>query len=695
MGRSLILTCPVCKTSWEWNGASSSTEPVKKDKRRQVFAAVGIAILLLTGTWNRAWLPTGLFLLTVLGWLACRHIAAATQTPTFWRTTARAIWEATTSVIGAAAIGFGLVIVLVNFLNIYPSISPNRFPSWMLALEINIVGINSWFQSTATKILIAGVYLALLGIFIAIHFLARRYQKEWRPVGVLSRWKQLLTKATVVLQVVTLFTFFSQVPLDEHVAKLAEELRWRYGVARRAEREWESKRLIADELRQAAKSATTQTKEDKDNFVAYIKDFAAKLRPLRVDPDPIPTINQPSPAPPPRSSRWSPGPWRPPSWPKPPVQVREKINNGTRLVIDDYKPSSSRRLLALPATGQPSKPATAASNDIAKADAVVAAQVELASPQPHSEPVRVELLSSDHLSGLTWPITTAEQWSAAEAETTEAEVRADIAETRYGEVLQAALEAVGEFAGLQIAADSVVEAWVDLTINNLTDRWYGYVRSHESTTLSRLVSHVKRLFTPQENAAEKLVANIRRHINGSDYDAAERLIDQLRTTYPTTKSASLADSLTEELTARQAPPPVPLDPEPTPEVLSEPKPRLVVYMHADCQSSQDFLTNTITNTVITAQMKEFKSETWDLNVTPNKEAEIPQGFDDLPVIVFENRAREVIGIIEGADARNPLLFFQAMQGVLDRGSSVPALNLRRRGPSESPRVRPSICRLRR
>src|SRR5689334_8825097 len=276
-GRNLIVTCPACKTSWHRPVEMLSSETVEHRRARPIVKAVVIALLLLGAVWNAAWLPAGLFVLALVAWLTCKHKAAA-EPETIWQSLWKVLCGATASACGAAAIGFGLLLALVNVLNVYPSITPDRYPSWLLALETRLVQADSWFASANTKAMIAAIYVGLLALSVSGHFLLKRYDVEWRPVGTLSRWKQRLTKAVIVLQVVTLFTFFTQIPLDAHVAKLAEELRWRYGVARRAEQEFEAKRLVAEELGQAAKSAKPESKTNKADFVSKLELFRTQIQ---------------------------------------------------------------------------------------------------------------------------------------------------------------------------------------------------------------------------------------------------------------------------------------------------------------------------------------------------------------------------------------------------------------------------------
>ena len=97
-----------------------------------------------------------------------------------------------------------------------------------------------------------------------------------------------------------------------------------------------------------------------------------------------------------------------------------------------------------------------------------------------------------------------EQWERAREQVAEQEARADKAEQLYGQAVKGALEAVCEYMGLQVNAYPVVEAWVNLTVNNLVDRIYGYIFLSKPEKLYRLASHLRRLFSLRRRGPKKL-----------------------------------------------------------------------------------------------------------------------------------------------------------------------------------------------
>lgn len=64
----LRLTCPACRTTWEWvppDYGAQFAEPVRPPRVHPALTLAS-ALLLACGAWNRAWAPTFLFLLTAL-----------------------------------------------------------------------------------------------------------------------------------------------------------------------------------------------------------------------------------------------------------------------------------------------------------------------------------------------------------------------------------------------------------------------------------------------------------------------------------------------------------------------------------------------------------------------------------------------------------------------------------------------------
>lgn len=558
----LILTCPACRTTWEWvppDYGSPFVEPAKPPRVHPILTLAS-ALLLACGAWNRAWAPTSLFLLTALAWWGFRRKALTGRDETFLQKGSAALWEACASVAGAAAVGFAAVLALVTFLNSYSKMTPSSYPSWLPSLESGLVGISAWLQNSVNKSAMAVTYVVLILLCIFVAGWTRRHNREWRPVKRLSNWKQLITKAAVALQAFTFFTFFSQAPINAHALRLEQQLRWRYGVAKRAEQELDAKRLLAEQLQEAARDPELR-KEDRDDFAAQINE----LRPDFPPSNPVSAARRP-PSPPsagPRGPTPPNGPggppgggppgWRPPSWPQPPDNVRDKLDGGKPLTPDDYRRLPPKTVAGKPTAASSDRPASpkkvAADGRTpweVKAETVVVNQIESAAPLSGSGAPLAARTPPDPAEGMVWPIKTVEHWEQAKAQVAAQEAKADTAERRYGQAIQGALEAVCEYIGLQVNADPVVEAWLDLTIDNLSDRVYGYIFSNEPNWRSRLATHVRRLLSPKETAAEKLVADARARINASDYEAAERLAGELLSKYPTTKASKQARGLAEE-----------------------------------------------------------------------------------------------------------------------------------------------------
>ena len=105
---SLRVSCPNCKTTWEWS-PDSLAETAKRSRRRlpHLATALVIVMLLTCGAWNRAWSPTLLFLFTILVWWYARK-AATGQEARFWQKGVNAVWEATASIVGSCRYRFRL-----------------------------------------------------------------------------------------------------------------------------------------------------------------------------------------------------------------------------------------------------------------------------------------------------------------------------------------------------------------------------------------------------------------------------------------------------------------------------------------------------------------------------------------------------------------------------------------------------------
>lgn len=719
----LILTCPACKTTWEWVPSDYSApflEPVKPPRVHPALTMAS-ALLLACGVWNRAWLPTSFLLMTALAWWGFRRKALMGRDQTFLRKGSVALWEAFASVAGAAAVGFASVIALVTFLNGYAGVTPSSYPSWLPSLESGLVGISAWLQNSANKSMMAVTYIVLILLCIFAAGWARRHNREWRPVKRLSNWKQLITKAAVALQAFTFFTFFSQAPINEHALRLEQQLRWRYGVAKRAEQELDAKRLLAEQLQEVARDPERR-KEDRDDFAAQINELRRDFTP----PNPASAANRPA-APPPDERSGPPpfagsgepppgGPvgWHPPSWPRPPDYVRDKFDSGKPLTPDDYRRSQPETVTGKPTAAtsdRPARPNKVAADGRApweaRAETVVVNQIESAEPSSGNGAPPAARTPPDPVEGMVWPIRAVEDWEQAKVQVAAQEAKADAAERRYGQAVQGALEALCEYIGLQVNADPVVEAWLDLTIDNLSDRVYGYLFSGERDWQSRLVTHVRRLLSPKETAAEKLVAEARARINASDYEGAERLVGELLIKYPKTKASKQARSLAEESgfqRVKKSYTDVNVSWEETIKACSDylddhydsphseqvrqwldvskrekakaeidaRTPRMFIYVKAGCGNSQYFQEVTSQDPLVVSAMEQFRHEVRYIHTASAAElAKIDSTRERVfPIIIFENRAGELLGSVGGGKALEPdrlLIEMQAARHRLQQG----------------------------
>lgn len=714
----LKVTCPQCKTVWEWSppGLHAQAAPTVeaaptfddaqavKSERMYLVALQASAAVLVCGALNRAWMPTLLFLLTALAWWACRRIASAGGEGGLWRKGSAALWEATASTAGGAAIGFAAVIALITFLNGYAGLTPSRYPSWLPAMESGLVGISAWLQDAENKKLMAAVYVVLIVSSVVAVVWARRYEKRLTPVKTLSNWKQLVTKAAVAIQAFTLFTFFSQAPINEHALELEQQLRWRYGVAKRAEHELGNKRLLAEQLKEAARDPR-RSQEDKDDFIRPIADLRSNFRPPAAPPAAPPATPPPPPGdpsgPPPPPPPDDPPPtrpfdWHPPSWPHPPAPVRDKLDKGQPLGPDDYRPSSAKTRSEPPVEtasdeSAPPKKAEPGGRDswLSKADAVVSKQLEDAKPPAGDEVPAPGQLPADPAEGMVWPIKTVDDWEKAKGQVAAQEAKADRAEGLYGQALHGAAEVVCEAIGLQINAAPLVEAWADLLIDNVADRARGYVLSAEPSLLSRFTTQFRRLFTPRENAAEKLAAEARARIGAADYEGAERLVGDLIVKYPKTKAGKEARGLAEECSFERARRNYEngswdntisecsnylddhYDSRRSGQVRQWLKvtkqrqaadeadaktPRMIVYVKEGCGNSKYFLRQTIRNPSVSSAVGGVHYDLRDYDASmPWQQSKIFGGQRQVvfPVVIFESRTGALLARTEGLAATTP------------------------------------------
>jgi len=695
----LKVTCPECKTVWEWSPPGSHAEDARagKSERVQLVALQASAAVLVCGAFGRAWMPTLLFLLTALAWWACRRKASAGGEEGLLRKGSAALWEATASTAGGGAIGFAAVIALITFLNGYAGLTPSRYPSWLPAMESGLVGISAWLQDADNKKLMAVAYVVLIVLSVVGAVWARRREKRLKPVQRLSNWKQFLTKATVAIQAFTLFTFFSQAPINEHALELEQQLRWRYGVAKRAEQELDNKRLLAEQLKEAA-GDPARSPEDKDDFATHIADLPSNYPPPAAPPSaPTPPPDGPrGPTPPDDPPPTRPFNWRPPSWPHPPAPVRDKLDRGEPLAPDDYRPSSAKSRSAPPAEtasdeSAPPKKAEPEAHDswLSKADAVVGGQVKGAEPPDGEDVPAPGQPPADPAEGMVWPIKTVDDWGKAKEQVTAQEAKADRAESLYGQTLHAASEVLCESIGLQINAAPVVEAWADLVLDNVADLARGYVLSAEPSVRSRLTTRIRRLFTPRENAAEKLLAEARARAGAADYDAAERLVGDLIVKYPKTKASKQARELAEECSFQKAQRSYEngswdnaisacsdyLDDyydsrrsgrvsqwlkatkqKKAADAADALTPRMTVFVKEGCGNSQYFLRQTIRNPSVNSEVGRVHYEVRDFDSAGRWEhSRIFGGQREItfPVVLFESRTGALLGRIEGLGATTP------------------------------------------
>lgn len=702
----LKVTCPECRTTWEWApaGYGAETAEVAGPTRLRKIIVAATALLLACGVWNRAWTPSLLFLLAVSVWWACGRKASAGREETLLRKGSGAVWEAAGSVAGAAATGFAAVLGLVTFLNSYAGLTPSRYPSWLPALEDGLVKLSARLEDSNNKTLVSLTYVFLILLCVVATAVARRQGKEWKPVKRLSRWKQRLTKAAVALQAFTFFTFFAQSPINAHALELERGLRWRYGVAKRAEQQLDTKRLLAEQLRDAALDPDA-SKEDRDAFSVQIADLRPGFRPRPAPPAADgPGTHPPSP-PPGGSPPGGPRGWRPPSWPRPPEQVRDKLDKGKPLTPDDYGPTRKTEPSASGSTrsGSTAEREKAGSEGQvsweAKAEKVVVARIDDSAPPDAGVAAGADQTPPDPAEGMVWPIKTAENWEQAKEQVAAQEAKANEAERIYGQAVQGALEAVCEYAGLQINADPLVGAWIDLTINNLADRVHAFIFRGEPTARAVIARHLRRLLSPRENAAEKLADGARARIGASDYDAAERLVGELLRNYPNTKASKQARGLAEQYTFERIKASYRssawgetirlcsdyldehYDASRSQQVrdwlnvskrqkaaddLDARTPRMIVYVRVNCGNSKYFREVTSQEAVVRSELGRFRYELRDLDKAPLAEQmeAASTGQEILPVILFKNRAGELLNSIGGSSALDPAVLTAKMRAVL-------------------------------
>lgn len=559
----IIVTCPYCKTSWDWSPPDYPTLPPSQPKSRFAIRVIILAAVLLLGcgAWSHSWVPTLLFLLTFLNWLWCRHKSITAQ-ETLWGKSSSAIWEATASVAGAAAVGFGSVIALVTLLNLYAGLTPSSYPRWLPVLQDQLIRASSWFQDEGNKTIIAIIYISLILFCIVVAGVARRYKKEWKPIRTLSKGKQYITKAVVALQAFTIFTFFSQSPIDKYLQELERQCRWQYGVAKRAEDRATLKRLLAEQMKSAADEDPGE-EEDRREVVTWIEGLRVSFPP-RINP---PQANLPqSPAATPGGPKGGPnhpgGPrgWRPPSWPRPPKGYLERLDSGGKPSHDDYKSSGTDGQVpggAADDKAEGEKPqdggdASRAREWKRKAESAVVKQVEDALPVADGEVPLKNVGAPDPTQALPLSINSVSSLRKLKDEVVAQEARADEAERLYGEAIQGLMEAVCEYIGLKVTADPVVEAWADLVLNNVADRVYGWLFPSDPTRLSKTAVFFRRLLSPLETTAGKIYNKAKELAQAGDPKGAREQALLLSKNYAKTKTAQESGRLIEEYTFQWA-----------------------------------------------------------------------------------------------------------------------------------------------
>jgi hypothetical protein len=596
------------------------------------------------------------------------------------------LYETTASSCGAAAIGLGLVIVLVTFLNVYPGISPTNYPSRLIRFESLLIQISAWTQTSNNKLKITLVYVSFIICSFFLSLILRRYQKEWRPVRSLTNFKQNANKVLLSIQVITLFTVFGHAPINERVDELAEQRSWRYGVAKRAEQEFEAKRLIAEELTKAARDHKSAAQDEKDTFLQQIADLRSRMPTAPTTSQPTPSTS-PFPYYPPRGNGW-----RPPNWPTPPDKVLTKIRNRTPLGPSDYQPAQTGAK-----EPRPPRPAGAPSENsrFAEADRLVADQIENAIPYQSSQ-TQSDLIRSDPSVAKIWPPKTSDQWRIANELLQQQELKADLAERRYGEAMQALLEGVSEYLGMQISADAIAGIWIDLAISNTSDRVYEHLFSKDSARFAKVVEQLGRLFTPRETKAERLKQQVENKLQSGDYASSESLLAELER-YPKTRAGKSAGSLAEEVSFRKVSGSVTSSGtnwEQTIKTASEylahyahseragqvrqwlvsakgektrveieaQKPIMLVYLRDTCSMSQHFREHTSQDPEVIAERGKFRYQQLNVDRTPPS---VSFGAREtlLPIIVFQDRNGLVLDTLTGRAALMPTTLTMHMRSI--------------------------------
>jgi len=693
----LEITCPKCRTNWFW----STNKPSEKQDDRKIFSAettqkpsrrfprqwiafVVALIFIALGIWNEAWLATLLFTATSIIWFFCNRELSIVSTETLWQSAKGVVLETTSGIAGAAAIGFAFVIALITFLR-FTITNPAAYPAWLPAFEINLIGLNNWLQSSDNKLRISIAYLGVIVSCVAASLLARRFNKDWRPIQTLSRTKRGMTRSLVVLQAIAFFTFFSQGPVDDYTLKLAQRERWLYGVAKRAEQEFEERTLIAEAIKTAAEEQKKNSKEEKNAFWSEL----AKLRgliPPPATPNSSPIKSQPL-APFPGSPFQRSG-WRPPSWPNAPPDVSTRIAEGRTLELKDFQPAK----LSSPLSFREGPPPQAQS--LTNATTLVAATIDLAKPEGVAIVAKAELPPVDPQAGFVWPLETDEHWKLAREQVAKQEQLADLAERRYGNAVEGVLEAISEFVGMEVSADPIVSAWIDLAISHFTDRVYGNLFAKDGNRWSSFTGHLRRLFNPRETAAEKLVKDVKERLLNDDRFGAGAAIAKLRE-YENTKAGREVNSFAEELAYRKVASSRSTESKISTaseyltqhagssrapsvrelltqakiqraiEIAEAKKPRMIIYVRNTCPLSRHFRENTSHESDVIAEMSRFRSEYRDVDTaTSAEQARFPHDKEALlPFIMFENSAGQVLGSISGQRALNPLSLLRKMQAI--------------------------------
>ena len=682
----LLVTCPKCWTKWLWmanenmpdDGIAAEDHVQPHRDRKPIFIVLAlVTLVLIAGVWTQAWLPTSLFAVaTFIAWRLRRKLSESTAT-NLWEKAAGVLYEATAGLSCAIAVGLAFVIGLATFLNLYPNISPTNYPAWLVKLDDFLIKFSAWNQSSNNRVRMTVVYLSLIALCFVLSLVARRYKKEWRPVRQLTGFKQTVNKVLLAIQVVALFSLFSQAAVNQHVEKLAQQTSWRYSVAKRAEQKFEARRLIAEELTKAARDQKDVDQDEKSDFAQSISYLGDKLPHSQLSAQPYP-----SPSPSPNISPSGYPSWRPPNWPRPPDTVINKIQTNTPLKTNDYEPA--------PRVWKHFKAIDKAV--VADTNQFVANQIDVVIP-PHTS-VLPDPIPSDPKAASVFPPKTSDQWKVARALLAEQELKADVAERRCGEATQMFLEAISEYLSMNIASDPIFGTWVDLALNAISDRVYGDLFSKDSARFVKVTERLKSLFTPRETKAARLKEQIDAHLAALNYDAAEPLISELQK-YPKTKTgkswAILAEEVSFEKVARSLTslkaPDETIDTaseylshharaeragqvrgwlasanrEKTRLEIEASKPQMLVYVRDSCSMSQYFLETTSHDGEVIAQKGRFRYELLDVDATPPTVSIPEDAF--LPIVVFKDRYGRVLDVVTGRTALIPTSLTMHMRAI--------------------------------